>query len=422
MASLNTYSNTVPKQSLWDKLTKPKMGNSPAQQALTQASSSPWAPSNQQNLSAKGNWSKIFGSRGLQPNQAPKAPDPVGVRSYEARPDGTTKYTYHAPTPAGGSTATKPATPTQPTQAPQQQGQQPLQVGNQMQNAQNVLNASAPNAMAQGAANAGALYNSLGNIAGLQKFSGRNDGLLQSFSDLSRPQSTGNFTGNEALFNTKNAIFQNAANTSAEQLQKGAELQTQGATSVLSAGAPQLGAAGSVPFNPLTQQQGQILGTQGGPGGLFNAGQIQGQLNLGEQFPALQSAHTQSTGIKNTIQQYLQSNPGLNPVNATAINAALQWAQGKQLGDPKYQTLMNYLNEYTATLAPILGVGGDATNLKTEIAQSFVNAQANGQSISDVLNNLDALALGKLEAMQQTGSQPIGGGSSASAGGFAEAW
>ena len=84
-----------------------------------------------------------------------------------------------------------------------------------------------------------------------------------------------------------------------------------------------------------------------------------------------------------------------------------QWIQGKQLTDPKYQTLFNYLNEYTSTLAPILGVGGDPTNLKTQIAQSFINAAASGQSIKTVLENMQGLSKGKIQDIR---SGATGGG------------
>jgi hypothetical protein len=124
------------------------------------------------------------------------------------------------------------------------------------------------------------------------------------------------------------------------------------------------------------------------------------------------TANTAAKGIEGTIQQYLSSNPSLNASASTLANAASQWLQGKQLGDPAYQTLFNYLNEYISTLAPILGVGGDTTNLKTEIAQSFVNAKASGQSISQVLNNISKLADDKLAnftSAGQGGGQVAGG-------------
>lgn len=151
----------------------------------------------------------------------------------------------------------------------------------------------------------------------------------------------------------------------------------------------------------------------------------QGASSVLQGIPALQSANTAAEGIKNTITSYLQSNPQLNPSDLAAGNLLQQWIQGKQLTDPKYQTLFNYLNEYTNTLAPILGVGGDATNLKTQIAQGFVNAAASGQSISQVLSAMSALATNKIQDLQ---SGAVGGGttvpntSGGGSGGFAEAW
>jgi hypothetical protein len=116
--------------------------------------------------------------------------------------------------------------------------------------------------------------------------------------------------------------------------------------------------------------------------------------------PALQSANAAAEGIKNTINTYLAANPQLNPSNLAASNVLQQWIEGKQLTDPKYQTLFNYLDEYTNTLAPILGVGGNPTNFKTQIAQGFVNAAASGQSITQVLNAMSTLATNKINDIQ----------------------
>ena len=157
------------------------------------------------------------------------------------------------------------------------------------------------------------------------------------------------------------------------------------------------------------------------PVGAQGASQVLGNI------PAMESANTAAEGIKNTIVSYLQANPQLNP-NALAVSNQLQqWVQGKQLTDPKYQTLFNYLDEYTNTLAPILGVGGNPTNLKTQIAQGFINAAASGQSITEVLNAMSNLATNKIQDLQ---SGAVGGGTSVPApstggglgGGFAEHW
>lgn len=114
-------------------------------------------------------------------------------------------------------------------------------------------------------------------------------------------------------------------------------------------------------------------------------------------IPAQQAANTAAKGIADQITSYLAANPTLNPSDLAASNALQQWAQGQQLTDPRYQTLIDYLSEYTNTLAPVLGVGGDPTNLKTEIATNFVNARASGGSIADVLKNIGDLADKKIQ-------------------------
>ncbi len=127
---------------------------------------------------------------------------------------------------------------------------------------------------------------------------------------------------------------------------------------------------------------------------------IQGQQGVANQVVGMQAANNAAKGIENTITGFLNQNPDLNPSKLAAGNVIQQWIQGKQLTDPKYQTLFNYINEYISTLAPILGVGGDTTNLKTEIAQSFINAQASGASISEVLKSISSLADQKIKNFQ----------------------
>jgi hypothetical protein len=126
-----------------------------------------------------------------------------------------------------------------------------------------------------------------------------------------------------------------------------------------------------------------------------------------QNLPAMQSANIAADGIKGKIITYLSANPDINTTNLAAGNTLQQWINGQQLTDPKYQTLANFLNEYTNTLAPVLGVGGDPTNLKTQIAQGFINGAASGQSIAQVLDNMQQLAAGKIADLQ---SGATGGG------------
>ena len=158
-------------------------------------------------------------------------------------------------------------------------------------------------------------------------------------------------------------------------------------------------------FNPITSVvQGNIAATN-----LTNLGTAQtaGQAGVLQNLPMMEAADTAAQGIKDKTITYLAANPQLNPNDANLANQFDAWVKGQQLSDPKYQTLFTYLNEYTNTLAPILGVGGNPTNLKTEIAASFINPTAGAPSIAEVMNNLTALSQGKIQDLK---SGAFGGG------------
>lgn len=171
--------------------------------------------------------------------------------------------------------------------------------------------------------------------------------------------------------------------------------------------AAQLEAANPQITNPNLIQPGQQITIPAPQSGTpFTAGQVQGDQALGQQYAANVSAVKQATAIKGQIQSYIAANPNLNPSVFTDVNSLIQLMSGK-VSNPQYQTLSNYLSEYVSTLAPILGVGGDTTNLKTQIAQGFVNAAQSGQSISTVLDGIEQLANAKLAA-QVGGSNSTG--------------
>lgn len=162
----------------------------------------------------------------------------------------------------------------------------------------------------------------------------------------------------------------------------------------------------------INKTTGQPVSTQGALSAAFSGGQTGAAETAGGNTFAMNQANVAAKGIQGTIQQFLTANPTINSNTSTLANAAQQWLSGQQLGDPNYQTLFNDINEYISTLAPILGVGGDTTNLKTQIAQGFINAQASGQSISQVLNNISTLAdnkLANLTSAGQGGGQIAGG-------------
>lgn len=137
-------------------------------------------------------------------------------------------------------------------------------------------------------------------------------------------------------------------------------------------------------------------GTLRGTGSVFQAGAISGQQSMGQQFPQMQAAVSQADAIKSTIQNLL-STTTLNPTDFTDVNKAINFLTGK-VGSPQMQTLGNYIGQYIATLAPIIGTDTNA------IAQEMVNANARGGSIVDVINNLQSLANAKIQIYQNVGT------------------
>ena len=164
-------------------------------------------------------------------------------------------------------------------------------------------------------------------------------------------------------------------------------------------------------YNPVTGTYGQYGGGTGG--GAFNAGTVQGNVNLGAQYSSLNANNVAAKGYEDTIKNYLTQNPDLNPSEFAVVNGVIQWG-ANQMGNPKYQTLANYINEYANTLAPILGSGGTMTDFKTSLAQSLINGRASGQSISEVLDNISKAADDKLANIRSaaTGGGQVAGGTS----------
>lgn len=156
--------------------------------------------------------------------------------------------------------------------------------------------------------------------------------------------------------------------------------------------------------NPNNIQAGASLTIPAASGNTaFSGGVAAGNAALGTQYAQNYSAYQQSTGIKNNIESIIQNNPQLNPSQFTNVNSALQFLNG-QVSNPAYTILANNIAEYVNTLAPILGVGGDTTNYKTELAQQFVNGAANGQNLQQILNGIDQTASVKLAQQKTAGS------------------
>lgn len=182
-------------------------------------------------------------------------------------------------------------------------------------------------------------------------------------------------------------------------------------------GAPQQAGPTNVPFNPLTGQYGTpaagAYDANGGSNPLQSIGNISGQIGVGEKNAQLNSVLGGAQVVGRNLQGLITKN-NINPSDATFLNAMNQYLQTGVLSNPQYQEFTGQVNELINSLAPILGAGGSATDMKTQMASQILNAKASGKSMNDVIGYFLDQAKQKLQGQLQgggvnTGAQSSGG-------------
>lgn len=168
-----------------------------------------------------------------------------------------------------------------------------------------------------------------------------------------------------------------------------------GMTSAGQLAQPQLGAYGQAYYQPLQagQQQGGNYGT--GPAAAANVASVQEQTKLVNDWSA---ARQSANNIGNQLQTFLQTNQ-INPADFNAVNKFLQ-AIGAQTSSPQYKQFYNLVTDLANTYAPVLSTSGDATNYKTQLAQSLLDGTASGKTIPQILQGLDQQAQAKIAGIQ----------------------
>lgn len=218
----------------------------------------------------------------------------------------------------------------------------------------------------------------------------------------------------------RNVAVQNALSQQGQQINAYSAAGTQGGNQqgllqqalnqAATLSAPTTGIAyGTQTYNPVT---GQYDTSGGSP---FLAGQVQGENALGSQYAQNNSAYNQATAVKNQVVGFLNNTP-INPSDFTDVNSIIGLLSGK-VSDPKYQQLSSQLNEYLQTITPIMGVGGNATDLKTSLAQGMLNGHMTAQAIVDQLNTLEQTAKTKLDQQAFGGGTKLGTNSGTYTGG-----
>ncbi len=163
--------------------------------------------------------------------------------------------------------------------------------------------------------------------------------------------------------------------------------------------APQYPSYTNAVYNPLTNQfetvGGGAYGT--GPAAAANISSIQNQTQqVNDWSAARQSAQSLSDQLNSLIQQN-----GINPSDLNAVNKFIQGIMG-QTSSSQYQTFSNIVNDLASVYSQILTpAGGNTTDMVRTISQSLLNASASGQSIMQVIQNLDQQAQNRISGVQR---------------------
>ena len=159
----------------------------------------------------------------------------------------------------------------------------------------------------------------------------------------------------------------------------------------------------------------QITIPSGGTATPFEGGQAGAQATLGEQYTANNAAISAAQGIQQKIVQDITTS-GIDSLSSiNKINAINQWIQGN-LSNPAYQNFYQDLTDYTQTIAPLIGVSGTMTDMKTAIGQSLISSTSSGSTIEQGLQNLNALAINKNNAIAAAGQGALPAGQSGASG------
>ena len=159
--------------------------------------------------------------------------------------------------------------------------------------------------------------------------------------------------------------------------------------------------------NPTTASGGTPA--SGNTSSPFTAGQVAGEASQGEQYVQNNATIGAAQQVQQKINTDITQN-GLNPSSANVLNAALQWANGQNLSSTPYANLANDLNDYAGTIGPIIGALGIQTDAKSFMAQQMTDGQAQGQTLMQVLQNLNDLMVSKNAAVASAGQGGTGAG------------
>lgn len=234
---------------------------------------------------------------------------------------------------------------------------------------------------------------------------------------ISRPGTAGEKAADYSLYNKLANVYGTQATAALGAAQTQAARQAQTAETAAGYIQPQPYGITTTPYAPATNQFGNIAGTAAG-GGLQGVGNVQGQIGIGQNVAQLNSYLGGAQVVGNNLNDLITAN-NINPTGLTYANGALQFG-ATLMSDPAYQKFAGQINDFVASLAPILGVGGNVTDMKTQMSNSIVNALQSGSTIKDVVSYFLDQAKQKIGGLSAGGGAGVGSsqGNTQSAGGY----
>ena len=205
--------------------------------------------------------------------------------------------------------------------------------------------------------------------------------------------------GKEAALSGQLAGAQAAAQTATGQQ----ATQLGGLESAAGLVAPQQVSPTNVPYNPATGTYGTPASTAYGTGtnGLQAVGNIAGQINVGQNVTQLNSYLGGAQVVGNNLNQLIKD-ADINPTGITYLNGVIQFGADK-MSNPQYREFAGQINDFVASLAPILGVGGNVTDMKTQMSNQIINGLQSGETITQVVDYFLKQAQQKIQGMSAGG-------------------
>ena len=167
----------------------------------------------------------------------------------------------------------------------------------------------------------------------------------------------------------------------------------------------------SVTGNPVLQAQLIQMAQQINPNFNINQATATGQTQQAQtqQQQTYQSAAQQAKNLGIQLNQLITT-AGINPSDVNALNSFIQ-KMATNTSDPNYQTFQNLVNDMSNTYAQVLTpAGGSTTDMVRSISQSLINSAQSGQSIIQVMQNLDAQVQAKISGVTTAYGNTIANG------------